>query len=484
MAAFYTEADYENSVIELFRGMGYRHIYDPDLERDVYSPLYEGELEAALHRLNPSMPEAAIADALYRLKHFENAELVQQNALFTDYIQHGITRLMNQGGRHRISLPEMNARVNALLAQSIKASGVINLFSDIDGDFSLFDPKFLDEVARMKEKNIAVELLKRLISEQVSVYRRENVVKSEKFSELLRQAMNRYLGGMLTNEQVTEALRRSRTIDWQRRESARAGMRMMIKRLLKKHRYPPEGEDEALQTVMTQCELWADHADMEARQTGDADMRSGKRMGREDVSTGQPTDDEAMRDRQQTDSEDVSDGRYLPPRRISASRSHAFSLESGISLVVVAVVDALYIDLTAGYLVGQCRLQKHLDLNISDGAALHREEVVLLIDLAPVNNHADLAFQHMIKPDAGTATIALSERMGDIHLHIFFDDFIKISLRHRVNAGQCRIKIHQGSKSKTALCKLDRAQLPREVVDILEEIPVNRLQSGKSTGRE
>lgn len=323
MAAFYTEADYENSVIELFRGMGYRHIYAPDLERDVYSPLYEGELEAALHRLNPSMPEAAIADALYRLKHFENAELVQQNALFTDYIQHGITRLMNQGGRHRISLPEMNARVNALLAQSIKASGVINLFSDIDGDFSLFDPKFLDEVARMKEKNIAVELLKRLISEQVSVYRRENVVKSEKFSELLRQAMNRYLGGMLTKPQaikdfydndelvaitkeLTEALRRSRTIDWQRRESARAGMRMMIKRLLKKHRYPPEGEDEALQTVMTQCELWADHADMEARQTGDADMRSGKQTGREDVSTGQPADDEAMRDRQQTDSEDVS----------------------------------------------------------------------------------------------------------------------------------------------------------------------------------
>ena len=90
----------------------------------------------------------------------------------------------------------------------------------------------------------------------------------------------------------------------------------------------------------------------------------------------------------------------------------------------------------------------------------------------------------MIKPDTGTATIALSERMGDIHLHIFFDDFIKISLRHRVNACQCRIQIHQGRKSKTALCKIDCAQLPREVVDILEEIPVNRLQSGKSTGRE
>lgn len=70
------------------------------------------------------------------------------------------------------SLPEMNARINELLKQSIKSDGVINLFSDIKEEFSLFDPKFLEEVANMKEKNLAVELLKKLIAEQVSVYRR------------------------------------------------------------------------------------------------------------------------------------------------------------------------------------------------------------------------------------------------------------------------------------------------------------------------
>ena len=90
MAAFYTEADYENSVIELFQNMGYRHVYAPDLERDFKSPLYEEELDEALHRLNPTMPEDAIADALYKLKNFENAELVQKNALFMDYLQHGV----------------------------------------------------------------------------------------------------------------------------------------------------------------------------------------------------------------------------------------------------------------------------------------------------------------------------------------------------------------------------------------------------------
>ena len=90
MPGFYTEADYENSLIELFQNMGYRHVYAPDLERDFHSPLYEEELEGALHRINPTMPDEAIADALYKLKNFENAELVQKNALFMDYLQHGI----------------------------------------------------------------------------------------------------------------------------------------------------------------------------------------------------------------------------------------------------------------------------------------------------------------------------------------------------------------------------------------------------------
>ena len=64
-------------------------------------------------------------------------------------------------------------------------------------------------------------------------------------------------------KELADTLRKNRTIDWQKRDSARAKMRMMIKRLLKKHRYPPEGMDDAVQTVMTQCELWTDNNDME-----------------------------------------------------------------------------------------------------------------------------------------------------------------------------------------------------------------------------
>ncbi len=247
------------------------------------------------------------------------SSMVEENsrieAAFMEAVRILIVRLTNAGVHQKISLPEMNAQINELLKQSIKSDGVINLFSDIKEKFSLFDPKFLEEISKMKEKNLAVELLKRLIAEQISIYRRTNVVKSEKFSELIQEAMNRYLNGMLTNEQVieellklanqiavarqdgeklgltteeiafydaltkpeavkdfyaneeliaitkelTETLRKNKTIDWQKREAARAKMRMIVKKLLKKHKYPPEGVDDAVQIVMTQCELWTDN---------------------------------------------------------------------------------------------------------------------------------------------------------------------------------------------------------------------------------
>ena len=249
------------------------------------------------------------------------AEDERIEAAFFESVRVLVNRLVNQGEGKKISLPEMNARINNLLKASIRSDGVINLFQDANSDFSLFDPNFLQEIANMKEKNLAVELLKKLIAEQVVVYKHTNVVKSEKFSEILQKAMNQYLNGMLTNEQVIEemlnlakqiqaaqkegeklgltadelafydaltkpqaikdfyeneeliaitkeladTLRKNRTIDWQKRDSARAKMRMLIKRLLKHHKYPPEGMDDAVQTVMTQCELWADNNEMGER---------------------------------------------------------------------------------------------------------------------------------------------------------------------------------------------------------------------------
>ena len=77
MSANYTEANYENSVIELFRNdLDYEYIYGPDIERDFYNPLYEDVLLDSLYRLNSGLPADAIQDALFKLKNFENGEPV------------------------------------------------------------------------------------------------------------------------------------------------------------------------------------------------------------------------------------------------------------------------------------------------------------------------------------------------------------------------------------------------------------------------
>ena len=86
----YTEADYENSVIELFQNMGYQYLYGPEVERDLHDPLYEDVLEESLVRLNPNLPYDAIAEALNKLRNFENGSLVQKNIVFMDYLQNGI----------------------------------------------------------------------------------------------------------------------------------------------------------------------------------------------------------------------------------------------------------------------------------------------------------------------------------------------------------------------------------------------------------
>ena len=227
--------------------------------------------------------------------------------------------LSRMTGKGKVSKKEINARIGELIKQSVKSEGVINLFSDVKAEFSIFDAAFLEEISKMKEKNIAIELLKKLLAERVTIYQKTNLVQAEKFSDLLNRALSNYLKGLLTNEEViqellklaaeisesenqgnelgltaeeksfydaltkpravqdiytneqlvamtkelTDALRKNRTIDWQKKESARAGMRKMIKRLLKKYKYPPEEAANALETVIRQCEQWTDNDDSE-----------------------------------------------------------------------------------------------------------------------------------------------------------------------------------------------------------------------------
>lgn len=236
-----------------------------------------------------------------------------------------IVQLTEQGGadspsgESKLTIREVNEAINNLLEQNIVHSdGVIDLFKIEDEAISVFDPKFLSSLSRMKEKNLAFEMLKKLLDDQIKGYRKKSVTQAKKFSEMMQHMVNAYLNGQLTNAEVfdelvkmakdmfsenekakelgltdeefafyealiqpqaiadyykgkndelvaitqelTMRMREMRTVDWQRKESARAKMRVAIKRLLKKYKYPPEGMEYALSTVMEQCELWADNA--------------------------------------------------------------------------------------------------------------------------------------------------------------------------------------------------------------------------------
>ena len=86
----FTEATYEQAIIELFEQMGYTHLYAPELERDYESPLLDAVLLDSLARINKKLPPEAIQEAIGKLKSFEGGSLIEKNRVFMDYLQNGI----------------------------------------------------------------------------------------------------------------------------------------------------------------------------------------------------------------------------------------------------------------------------------------------------------------------------------------------------------------------------------------------------------
>ncbi|WP_160680825.1 DUF3387 domain-containing protein, partial [Clostridium sp. C8-1-8] len=217
---------------------------------------------------------------------------------------------------------EIEARVNQMLERSIISEDVIDVFDALGikrPEVSILSEEFLEEVKAIKHKNLALEMLKKLLEGNIKLLEKRNLVKSEKFSEKLKKALNKYRNQAITNAEVIEELirmareikemkekekdlglnedevafydaltedgivkefmddetlkkiaheltmsiRNNLTIDWSVRKSAQAGMRKIIKRLLKKYDYPPEHAKHALETVMRQAELMCGNVDLD-----------------------------------------------------------------------------------------------------------------------------------------------------------------------------------------------------------------------------
>lgn len=233
------------------------------------------------------------------------------------------------------SKKEMEARVNQLLEKSIISEEVIDVFDALGlkrPEVSILSEEFLEEVKAMKEKNLAAEMLKKLLEGNLKSMERTNLVKSEKFSEKLKKTLNKYRNQAITNAEVieelikmahdlrniktreeelgltkdeiafydaltddeavkefmtdetlkmiahelTNAIRRNISIDWSIKKSAQAGMRKIIKRLLKKYDYPPDKAKKALETVLRQAELMCGNIDIDELSVGMVAEESGE----------------------------------------------------------------------------------------------------------------------------------------------------------------------------------------------------------------
>lgn len=239
-------------------------------------------------------------------------------------VKASLTKLDNKSVIKK-SKTEMEARVNQLLERSIMSEEVIDVFDTLGikrPDVSILSEEFLEEVKAMKQKNLVAEMLRKLLEGNLKAMEKTNLVKSEKFSEKLKKTLNKYRNQAITNAEVIEelikmahemknmktreqeiglnsdeiafydaltdddavkefmtdetlkliaheltiAIRRNVSIDWSIRKSAQAGMRKIIKRLLKKYDYPPDKSKKALETVLKQAELMCGNVDFNEEQ--------------------------------------------------------------------------------------------------------------------------------------------------------------------------------------------------------------------------
>ena len=155
------------------------------------------------------LKEALLLKQSHSLCSSMTTEQERHDAAYFEAVRAMIMKITIGGhGGKPLSLNEINKQINELLKASIQSEGVINLFDSktVGENFSLFDPNILEEISKMKEKNIVVEILRKLMAEQISLYKRTNVVKSEKFSEKIAKLMNAYYNGLITNEEVIKEL--------------------------------------------------------------------------------------------------------------------------------------------------------------------------------------------------------------------------------------------------------------------------------------
>lgn len=194
---------------EFLHGLDYSDIFNSDVTDKRRSDLIRDGINH-IYRFNEGMQKSFKEESyLLRQAHSLCSSIStsdeQREAAFIEAIRIGLLRIKKPG---EFSLKEINEQIEELLKNSIKSEGVINLFSDIDHEFSLFDEQFLISLAEMKQKNLVIELLEKLLSEEIKAYARTNIIKAEDFSKKIRRIMEQYRKNQLDNaESLDEFLK-------------------------------------------------------------------------------------------------------------------------------------------------------------------------------------------------------------------------------------------------------------------------------------
>ncbi len=217
------------------------------------------------------------------------------------------------GSDKKLTDEQKEHALRQIISRAVVSDEVIDIFAAVGlerPDIGVLSDEFLEDVRHMKERNLAVELLERLLKGEIKSRFRTNVVQSAKFSELLQLSLTRYrnraietaqvieeliemakkfqeaaqrgesLGlnpdelafydALATNEaavrelgdatlkqiavELTQSLRKSVTVDWAKRDTVRARIRVMVRTLLRRYKYPPDRQEEATETVLRQAE--------------------------------------------------------------------------------------------------------------------------------------------------------------------------------------------------------------------------------------
>lgn len=247
----------------------------------------------------------------------EEAIAIREEVGFFQAIKATLSKHTVEGGK---SKAELDAAVRQIVTRAIASDQVIDIFATAGLDkpeISILSDQFLAEVRDLPQKNLALEILRKLLNDEIRSRSRRNVVQSRHFSEMLENTVKRYQNRSIESAQViqelinlaeeireanrrgedlgltedelafydalevndsavqvlgdetlraiarelVEAVRRNVTIDWTERETVRAKLRTIIKRLLRKYGYPPDKQEKATQTVIHQaetlCKDWA-----------------------------------------------------------------------------------------------------------------------------------------------------------------------------------------------------------------------------------